>query len=218
MKRISKLICLILSLILIVFLACSCFDKEKINQRIQEKYEQYSKVYDLMEKDIEGYKLTASEESTQILAENEKHTINGVAVSYYGLEQNATKGKYYSNDIYRGKIKVSIYNDNEEQIKEILIDAYYLEEKNEKVNDMYNGAGFKKYQEKIRPTALLKYDNKIFIYCKGYETYASVYGPVPESFVFPTIFLFDLEREEIQYAGCFTGENAIEQNYIIEKE
>ena len=51
------------------------------------------------------------------------------------------------------------------------------------------------------PTALMEFDNKLFIYCKGYVYLYSAIFLTGLKLSFPTIFVFDLESETIEYAG-----------------
>ena len=227
MKRfLIKLIATTL-LLIIAFSSFGCDDKPLFKDQKdldRENYEKYTTAYESIEKDIDGYKLVITEDNSQILAENEKHVINGVTFSYYGLRQNPETYYYRagsSQGLYFGKIVVSIYDENDTVTKEIMIDYEYLLEKCQKVKDIYNECReFMERQQYTCPTALIKFEDKIFIYCKGYKTVIYAYELVAMHIVYPTILLFDIQTEEVKYAGFYsaTKEKEYLQNYTIVKE
>ena len=221
------------TLLLIVILSSFGCDVKPLfkdpKEAIRENYEKYTTAYESIEKDVDGYKLVGTEDNSQILAENEKHVINGVTFSYYGLRQNSEiflygsgAGDDFMNEYYFGKIVVSIYDENDSVTKEIMIDYEYLLEKCQKVKDIYNKCSeFKERQQYTCPTALIKFEDKIFIYCKGYKTNkTSMTLSLVKIIVYPTILLFDVQTEEVKYAGFVTATNDKEylQNYMIVKE
>ena len=234
MKRfLIKLIATTL-LLIIAFSSFGCdYDGTTLGESLTKtkmKYnEKYTTAYESIEKDIDGYKLVITEDNSQILAENEKHVINGVTFSYYGLGQNSEKliygpgtGDELIDEYYFGKIVVSIYDENDTVTKEIMIDYEYLLGKCQKVKDIYNKCReFKERQQYTCPTALIKFEDKIFIYCKGYMTpKASLTLSLVTTIVYPTILLFDIQTEEVKYAGFYsaTKEKEYLQNYTIVKE
>ena len=202
MKKISKLICLILSLILIMAFTCSCKETEKV-----PKSEQVLQAIMQVEKEIDGYKLLYHDSLIDVRSD-------------YAYVSTQNEEYIYQRETQNSKIQITRVSDG--TTKEItllsIIEKSQAGAKLKQIFDEkqigFSSDGRRSFGEYMR---IASFDDRLFIIFSGSDWYrviedAGLAGAVFGAFLYfwapPIFFEYDFDSEEIKYAGY--AENARE--------
>jgi hypothetical protein len=196
MKKISKLICLILSLIFLV--ACSgCL--AYLGELISGPQLRVNELVASLELEIDGYDVVFSEEPLEFAR------IYGDSKKTYFVEYNGESYKCWE----KGS-GVAIQKQNEDLNSSIiLITNVYMSEKNIAYSSILNRVREFNYFY-LSPLGIIEFDGRLFVYCGGINRDALRY-------VKPLIFEFNPVEETVKYAGTMeefdTWPSDYEENY-----
>lgn len=216
MKKFLTIVVALSLLLIVAFSSFACANTMSVND-LKKLTKQLSNI----KVETSGYKLVKADTYLpQKLPTDEWIIIDNEIYTYFSLNQKQQGDESYDGYL---KIKKMKFENGEKTVeKTIEVDKMYLKDNCAVFIDLFRASQVEGHTGvDIVPNALIEFDDKLFIYCKGHNQIDAYFYFLNEAFIFPMIFEYDLKTEQVKYAGFISLDNEddfFHQKYMIVKE